>query len=96
MTTNEKKTEHQVFKIGELIVYPAHGVGQIVSVDAQVIAGSRLEFFVINFAKDKMTLRVPTDKIVSAGVRKLADGAQVTRALETLQGRARTRPRPVH
>ena len=94
MTRNEKTTEHQGFKIGEFIVYPAHGVGQIVSIDEQAIAGSKLEFFVINFAKDKMTLRVPTDKIVSVGMRKLAEGPLVTRALETLRRRARTRSTP--
>src|SRR5712672_1931192 len=69
-----KTTERQGFKIGEFIVYPAHGVGQIVSIDEEEIAGTELEFLVINFAKDKMRLRVPTDKIASVGIRKLADG----------------------
>ena len=86
-----KTTERQGFKIGEFIVYPAHGVGQIVSIDEQAIAGAKLELFVINFVKDKMILRVPTNKIASAGMRKLAEGPLITRALETLQGRARNK-----
>jgi len=86
-----KTTERQGFKIGEFIVYPAHGVGQIVSIDEQAIAGAKLELFVINFVKDKMILRVPTNKIASAGMRKLAEGPLITRALETLQGRARSK-----
>src|SRR5262249_3532468 len=45
--------------------------------------------FVINFVKDKMTLRVPTAKIASVGMRKLAEPPLVRRALETLKGRAR-------
>src|SRR5436190_19582758 len=77
------------FKIGEFIVYPAHGVGQIVSIDEQEVAGSKLELFVINFVKDKMTLRVPTAKIVSVGMRKLAEGPLIKRSLETVKGRAR-------
>jgi CarD family transcriptional regulator len=89
MTTNKKTTQRQGFKTNEFIVYPAHGVGQIVSIEEQEVAGAKLELFVINFIKDKMTLRVPTAKIVSVGMRKLAEGPLVKRALETLKGRAR-------
>jgi CarD family transcriptional regulator len=90
MTKSEKTTEHQDFKIGELIVYPAHGVGQIVSIDEQEIGGAKLELFVINFSKHKMTMRIPTGKIVSVGMRKLSEGSMVNRVLETLKGRARS------
>ena len=77
------------FRPSEFVVYPAHGVGQIVSIEEQEIAGARLELFVITFVKDKMTLRVPTSKIASVGMRKLAETPIVKRALETLKGRAR-------
>ena len=77
------------FKVHEFVVYPAHGVGQIQSIEEQEIAGLRLELFVINFIKDKMTLRVPTSKIANVGMRKLSDPALVKKALETLKGRAR-------
>jgi len=86
---SKKTTQRQGFKTNEFIVYPAHGVGQIVSIEEQVIAGATLELFVITFIKDKMTLRVPTAKIVSVGMRKLAEPPIVKRALETLKGRAR-------
>jgi CarD family transcriptional regulator, regulator of rRNA transcription len=87
--TAKKATQRQGFKTNEFIVYPAHGVGQIVSIEEQEVAGAKLELFVINFVKDKMTLRVPTAKIVSVGMRKLAEGGLVRKALETLKGRAR-------
>ena len=77
------------FKVNEFVVYPAHGVGQILSIEEQEIAGLKLELFVINFIKDKMTLRVPTSKIANVGMRKLSDPALVKKALETLKGRAR-------
>jgi CarD family transcriptional regulator len=89
MPSNKKTTQRQGFKTNEFIVYPAHGVGQIVAIEEQEVAGAKLELFVINFIKDKMTLRVPTAKIVSVGMRKLAEGPLVKRALETLKGRAR-------
>src|SRR5689334_23705925 len=85
----KKTTQRQGFKTNEFIVYPAHGVGQIMAIEEQEVAGCKLELFVINFVKDKMTLRVPTAKIAAVGMRKLAEGPMVRRALETLKGRAR-------
>ena len=82
-------TQRQGFKTGEFVVYPAHGVGQILAIEEQEIAGAKLELFVINFLKDKMTLRVPTAKVANVGMRKLSEPALVKRALETLKGRAR-------
>jgi CarD family transcriptional regulator len=89
MSSNKKTTQRQGFKTNEFIVYPAHGVGQIVAIEEQEVAGAKLELFVINFVIDKMTLRVPTAKIASVGMRKLAEAPLVKRALETLKGRAR-------
>ncbi|RTL53719.1 MAG: CarD family transcriptional regulator [Bradyrhizobiaceae bacterium] len=82
-------TQRQGFKTNEFVVYPAHGVGQILAIEEQEIAGATLELFVINFIKDKMTLRVPTAKVANVGMRKLSEPALVKRALETLKGRAR-------
>lgn len=82
-------TQRQGFKTNEFVVYPAHGVGQILAIEEQEIAGAKLELFVINFIKDKMTLRVPTAKIANVGMRKLSEPDLVKRALETLKGRAR-------
>jgi CarD family transcriptional regulator len=79
------------FKTNEWIVYPAHGVGRIVGIEEQEIAGMSLELFVITFEKDKMTLRVPTGKSASVGMRKLAEEGIVKRAMETLKGRARVK-----
>jgi CarD family transcriptional regulator len=77
------------FRTNEYVVYPAHGVGRIVGIEEQEIAGMSLELFVITFDKDKMTLRVPTSKLESVGMRKLADENVVKKAMETLKGRAR-------
>ncbi len=85
----KKTTQRQGFKTSEFIVYPSHGVGQIVSIEEQEVAGIKLELFVISFVKDKMTLRVPTAKIATVGMRKLAEAPLVKRAIETLKGRAR-------
>jgi CarD family transcriptional regulator len=77
------------FKLNEFVVYPAHGVGQIVGMEEQEVAGFKLELFVINFVKDKMTLRVPIAKVAGVGMRKLSDPEAARRSLEILTGRAR-------
>lgn len=77
------------YRVNEHIVYPAHGVGQIVEISSQEIAGMQLELFVINFDKEKMVLRVPLDKAKQIGMRKLADADTLDGAIKTLRGRAR-------
>ncbi|WP_264597964.1 CarD family transcriptional regulator [Rhodoblastus acidophilus] len=79
------------FKANEFIVYPAHGVGQITAIEEQEVAGFKLELYVISFSKDKMTLKVPTPKVASVGMRKLAEADVVKKALDTLTGRARVK-----
>ena len=92
MTAQKKPvSQRHGFKASEFIVYPAHGVGSIVGIEEQEIAGMSLELFVINFDKEKLTLRVPTGKLESVGMRKLAEEAVVKKAMETLKGRARVK-----
>jgi len=83
-----KKTE---FRPDDFVVYPAHGVGQIVSIEKQEVAGFELELFVITFVKDKMTLRVPTNKATDVGMRSLSSPDVVTRAMTTLKGKAKVK-----
>ena len=64
------KVKKMEFRPNDYVVYPAHGVGQIVSIEEQEIAGHNLELFVISFEKDKMTLRVPTNKAAHVGLRR--------------------------
>jgi CarD family transcriptional regulator len=82
---------HAGFKAGEFIVYPAHGVGQIVAIEEQEVAGFKLELFVIDFVKDKMTLKVPMPKVLAGAIRKLSSPEAVKKALDTLTGRARVK-----
>jgi CarD family transcriptional regulator len=72
------------FKANDFVVYPAHGVGQIVAIEEQTVAGASLEFFVVYFAKTKMTLRVPTPKAANLGMRKLSDPTALKHVRRTL------------
>lgn len=92
MTKTTSKTQKKShFRANEYVVYPTHGVGRIVLIEEREIAGAKLELFVISFEKDKMTLRVPTAKAESIGMRPLADVDTLGKALDTLRGRARVK-----
>jgi len=86
-----KSKQNADFRPNDHVVYPAHGVGRIVSIEKQEIAGTEMELFVISFEKDKMTLRVPTAKATTVGMRTLSSPDVVGKALETLKGRARVK-----
>ena len=79
------------FRPNEFVVYPAHGVGQIISIEEQDIAGTKLELFVVSFEKDKMTLRVPTNKASEIGMRSLSSPEVIEKAMTTLKGKARVK-----
>ena len=85
------KARKSEFRPNDFVVYPAHGVGKIVSIEEREIAGMQLELFVISFEKDKMTLRVPTDKATQVGMRSLSSPDIVSKALATLKGKARVK-----
>ncbi len=79
------------FVPGDFAVYPTHGVGRITGIESQQILGSEIEVFVVSFDKEKMTLRVPVAKAVSAGMRRLSTREKMRAALVTLRGRARVK-----
>ncbi len=79
------------FRPDEFVVYPAHGVGKIVNIEEQEVAGIELELFVISFEKDKMTLRVPTHKATEVGMRALSAPDVVSKAMTTLKGKAKVK-----
>ncbi|KFI33936.1 CarD family transcriptional regulator [Haematobacter missouriensis] len=85
------KTKKSEFHADDFVVYPAHGVGRIISIEEQEIAGLKLELFVISFEKDKMTLRVPINKAAEIGMRSLSTPDIVSKALETLKGKAKVK-----
>src|SRR5579885_3065407 len=79
------------FTTGDLVVYPTHGVGKIVAIENQEIAGHTLNVFVVHFDKDRMTLRVPLAKAKVSGLRKLSSRKEMDAALLKLRGRSRAK-----
>lgn len=88
-STAKKKTQKKVFKVGQHIVYPAHGVGEVIGIEQEIIAGFDIEVYVVKFDQDKMTLRVPTAKADTSGMRALSNELVLKDSFTTLKGRAR-------
>ncbi|HEY4548052.1 MAG TPA: CarD family transcriptional regulator [Pedomonas sp.] len=77
------------FVVGDYVVYPKHGVGRVIELEATEVAGVQLELYVIRFEKERMTLRVPMNKAEAVGMRKLSSQATLQEALTTLKGKPR-------
>jgi CarD family transcriptional regulator len=80
-----------LFDVGDYVVYPKHGVGRVIELQNQEIAGMQLELYVLRFEKEKMTLRVPVNKAESVGMRKLSSDKTLKEAMETLKGKPRVK-----
>jgi CarD family transcriptional regulator len=84
-------SKENAFRKGDFVVYPTHGVGKVLGVEAQEIAGHSLQVIIIHFDKDRMTLRVPVAKAKNSGLRKLSSRKVMDAALTTLKGRSRVK-----
>jgi CarD family transcriptional regulator len=88
---DKRAAEKLGFGSGDLVVYPTHGVGKIMAVENQEIAGYSLSVFVVHFDKDRMTLRVPVAKAKNSGLRRLSTRKEMESALSKLKGRSRAK-----
>ena len=79
------------FEVGDYVVYPKHGVGRVVELQSEEIAGMKLYLYVLRFEKERMTLRVPVNKIESIGMRKLSSDKTLKEAMETLKGKPKVK-----
>jgi CarD family transcriptional regulator len=77
------------YNVGDFVVYPAHGVGQITGQETQIIGGMDVSVYVVSFEKEKMVLRVPVKRAEKVGLRALSTKADIEKALKTLKGRAK-------
>jgi len=81
--TNEKR----IYKIKDFVIYPKHGIGQIVAVEKDTIAGIDINFYKIEITKDKLVLTIPTNQ--QGHLRSLSSTGQVSRAITILKGKAK-------
>ena len=79
------------FDVGDYVVYPKHGVGRVVELQSEEIAGMKLELYVLRFEKERMTLRVPVNKVEAIGMRKLSSDKTLKEAMQTLTGKPKVK-----
>jgi CarD family transcriptional regulator len=79
------------FLTDQHVIYPSHGVGKIIDIETQEIAGTALELYVIFFAHEKMTLRVPVSRSKTSGIRKLSSLDLLKDSFTILRGNAKVK-----
>ena len=79
---NPKKIE---FKTGETVVYPKHGVGEIIKIESMEIANIKTMFYVVKMEQSKLTIRVPLEKQEEVGLRKIASKKIIDNVFEILK-----------
>ena len=77
------------FIVGDRVVYPAHGVGEIIGEETQLVGGTELRVFIISLLKEKMTLRVPVKRAAVAGLRPLSSIDVLRGVFDVLQSKSR-------
>ena len=91
LSTRQATSKKLPFSKGDYVVYPTHGVGKVTGIERREVAGFKLQLFVILFDSEKMTLRVPVEKVSGSGLRKISSKEKMQAVTATLKGRARSK-----
>jgi CarD family transcriptional regulator len=90
LSNMSKMLNQPIFSVGDDVVYPAHGVGKITGEEKEIIAGMDMNLYVITFASDKMTLRVPKSRALKTGLRHLSSSSDFDSMIKILRGKAKS------
>ena len=80
-----KKKNKTGFKIGEIVVYPKHGVGEITKIENMEISSIKTKFYVVKMEQSKLIIRVPLDKQEEVGLRKISSKKVIDEVYDTLK-----------
>ena len=73
------------FKIGEIVVYPKHGVGEIMKIESMEVSSIKTKFYVVKMEQAKLTIRVPLEKQEEVGLRKISTKKIIEQVFEVLK-----------
>jgi CarD family transcriptional regulator len=76
-----------MFKVGDLAVYPAHGVGVIESIESKSVSGTRQDFYIMRILDNEMIIMIPLDNVNNVGLRQVIDANQVPKIFDILKER---------
>jgi CarD family transcriptional regulator len=77
-----------MFKVGDIVVYPAHGVAEVESVEEREISGSTMSFFILKILDTQMTVMVPVVNVKNVGIRQLIDNKGIEHVMDILKQRS--------
>jgi len=75
--TRQSKTPALPFKVGDMAVYPAHGVGEVTGIESREISGSKQLFYVLQIVDSGMKIMVPTGNVNAVGLREIISEDEV-------------------
>ena len=84
-------TIESTYEIGDWLIYPKHGLGKAISYETQTILKNKVDFLVVFFEQERMTLRIPVNKVDELGLRSICEKDEMNKALTALKGKARIR-----
>jgi CarD family transcriptional regulator len=85
--TRGKNGVFVMFRIGDLAVYPAHGVGRIEAIEGREISGKKQDFYIMKILENDMIIMIPVDNVESVGLRDIIDKAEVTKVYDIMKQR---------
>ena len=77
-----------MFKVGDTVVYPAHGVSEVESIETREISGNKISFFILKVLDTQMTVMVPVTNVENVGIRELIDKKGIDKVLGILKERS--------
>jgi len=81
------KTKIRKFKVGDLAVYPAHGVGEIISIESRVVNGEKHDFYIMKVIENGMTIMIPTNNVDSVGLRDVIPKKEIPKVYAVMQSK---------
>ncbi|HON38215.1 MAG: CarD family transcriptional regulator [Desulfomonilia bacterium] len=79
-----------MFKVGDTVVYPAHGVSEVEAIETREISGNKISFFILKVLDTQMTVMVPVTNVKNVGIRELIDKKGIEKVLDILKERSVT------
>ena len=88
--TATPKQDIREFKVGDLAVYPAHGVGRINAIETRVVNGEEHDFYMMRIIENEMTIMIPTWNVEQVGLRDVIDEKEIPKIYEVMKKRERS------
>jgi CarD family transcriptional regulator len=85
--TRSAKQKMRQFEVGDLAVYPAHGVGKIEAIETRVINGEKLDFYKMKVLENNMLIMIPTRNVESVGLRDVIDKKEISKVYAVMKSK---------